>query len=49
MIFEKFLVECDSGLGGGIYTFLKFLGCSSVLLTQRKVIFSLLQMCDSCV
>jgi hypothetical protein len=32
-------VEGDSNFGGGIYTFLKFVGCSSVLLTQCKAVF----------
>jgi hypothetical protein len=36
---NEFRGACESDFGGGIYTFVKFLGSSSVLLTQHKVIF----------
>jgi hypothetical protein len=45
-----FRVECVRDFGAGIYTFLKFLGGCSVLLTQRvRRFFSLLQVCESLV
>jgi hypothetical protein len=42
-------VEYISDLGAGVYTFLKFLGGSNILLTQGKGLWSLLQMCESCI
>jgi hypothetical protein len=42
-------VECVSDFGAGMYIFLKFLGGSNILLTKLMAIFSLLQMCGSCV